>query len=109
MPVLRPEDIGKADGHKVKKSFFSSRRKSENSNFVIKQVQRGEYLKFYAKDERGRYVGTEEPAVDCILKGEDARRYRDGVGEWKNDLGGGIGVGIGREGHDGKNGDGVVR
>ena len=101
VPVLRPEDVGKVDGHKSKKSFFSSRRKSENSNFVIKQVPRGEYLEYYAKDEEGRYVGTEEPAVDCILKGEDVMRYRRGVGQWSNEVGGATGV-------DQKS-DGVIR
>ena len=77
IPVIRPEDIGKPDAYKKeKKSLFSSRRKSENANFIIKQIPRGEYLKHYAKDEASKYIGTEEPAVDCILRGEDLERYR---------------------------------
>ena len=62
VPALRPEDVGKVEGHKKeKKSFFSSRRKSENSKFVMKQIPRGEYLAHYAKDDDGKYIGTEEP------------------------------------------------
>jgi hypothetical protein len=75
VPVMRSEDIGKP-AKKEKKSFFSSRRKSENTNFVMKEIPRGEYLKHYAKDDSGKYIGTEEPASDCILRGEDLDYYR---------------------------------
>ncbi|RMZ79719.1 hypothetical protein DV738_g3183, partial [Chaetothyriales sp. CBS 135597] len=78
VPVMRPEDIGTANGHvtEKKRSLFSSRRRSENSQFVMKKIPRGEYLKHYAKDEAGQYVGTDEPAADCILRGEDVAKYR---------------------------------
>lgn len=42
----------------------------------MRQITRGEYLKHYAKDDNGRYIGSEEPAADCILKGEDVAKYR---------------------------------
>ncbi|RMD43313.1 hypothetical protein DV735_g1857, partial [Chaetothyriales sp. CBS 134920] len=82
VPVMRPEDVGTADGHKSekKRSLFSSRRRAENSKFVMKQIPRGEYLKHYAKDDAGQYVGTEEPAADCILRGEDVAKYRGRLG-----------------------------
>ncbi|RMZ91348.1 hypothetical protein DV736_g1440, partial [Chaetothyriales sp. CBS 134916] len=87
VPVMRPEDAGKADGHKKeKRSFFSSRRRSENSNIMMRQMPRGEYLKHYAKDDAGRYVGTEEPAVDCILRGEDVVKYRSKPLEYTHEI-----------------------
>jgi hypothetical protein len=47
VPVMRPEDMGKHEGHKsAKTSFWTSRRKSNNNNFIIKQISRGEYLKW---------------------------------------------------------------
>jgi len=52
-------------------------------------MTRGEYLKHYAKDEEGNYVGTEEPAEDCVLKEGDRRqRHGDGVmvGKWSNEI-----------------------
>lgn len=73
--VMRPEDVGKAEMPKKKASFFS-RRRSDNTNFVIRQMRRGDYLKHYAKDDSGRYCGQEEPASDCILRGEDIQKYR---------------------------------
>ena len=53
-------------------SFSSFRRKSSSKkektpDFVMKDMTRAEYLKHYAKDEEGKYIGTEEPASDCIL------------------------------------------
>ena len=75
VPVLRPEDVGKVEAEKPKKSFFTSRRKSSNANFTIKQVPRRDYLKHYAKDDDGKYCGSEAPAEDCILRGEDAAKY----------------------------------
>ena len=75
VPVMRPEDIGKVEDPQKKKTFFS-RRRSENTNFIIRQIPRGEYLKYYAKDDNGAYCGTEEPAKDCILRGNDVQKYR---------------------------------
>jgi hypothetical protein len=34
----------------------------------VKMMPRGEYLKYYAKDEEGNYIGSEEPAEDCSLR-----------------------------------------
>lgn len=50
-----------------------SSSKARGQDFIIKEMTRGNYLKFYAKDDDGRYIGTEEPAVDCILSNEDDR------------------------------------
>lgn len=33
----------------------------------MRDMTRREYLKHYAKDENRNYIGTEEPAEDCIL------------------------------------------
>ena len=61
------------DGKPRKRGLFSRLKgKNEgNEGFTIKQIQRGEYLKHYAKDDNGWYSGTEQPAEDCILKDED--------------------------------------
>lgn len=75
-------------------------------------MTRGEYLKHYAKDEEGNYVGSEEPAADCVLK-EGDRRAGHGEGVkvghfsneivveekkekrgWRRSLGGGGGDGV---------------
>lgn len=42
----------------------------------MRRIPRREYLAHYAKDESGRYVGTAEPADDCILRGEDLAKHR---------------------------------
>ncbi|KAL2421829.1 hypothetical protein ABEF95_008263 [Exophiala dermatitidis] len=118
VPVLRPEDVGRhhqvgvasgeggsppGGGAETKtmttgrRSFF--RRKSHNSssssdNFIMRRIPRREYLAHYAKDEAGRYIGSEEPAKDCILHEDDLvkfrRNHRDGegaaVGDWKNEI-----------------------
>ncbi|KIX94919.1 uncharacterized protein Z520_09229 [Fonsecaea multimorphosa CBS 102226] len=99
VPVLDPEILrGRRDGlkdegalgvHSKKEGNFGGRpglfrhnpSSSQSSshgkvNVSIRQVTRTEYLKHYAKDELGRYVGTEDPAEDCILNGEDSSRWR---------------------------------
>ena len=90
VPCLSTEDIGRTTssaagpvtGLENEKSsrWWKSRRRSKdggsNENFVIKQIPRGEYLKHYAKDDDGRYCGSEDPADDCILRGQDVQRYR---------------------------------
>lgn len=71
----------KESKHKSRFSISSFRRKSSSGNaakkgkqdFVIKEMTRGEYLKHYAKDDNGRFVGSEEPAIDCILNNEEDR------------------------------------
>lgn len=88
VPVLPPGQIGRAPEEK-KKHFWSSRRSSRNSDFIIKEIPRGDYLKYYAKDDDGAYIGTEDPAKDCILKGDDYERYRGAGLTFSNDLGGG--------------------
>jgi hypothetical protein len=80
-----------------KKKHFWSRRKSQNANFVMKEMTRGDYLKHYAKDDQGKYIGTEEPAEDCILRGEDVQKYKP-VTSFSNE--------IGNKGH---RDDGVIR
>jgi hypothetical protein len=64
-----------------KKKWWRRKWSTSNSgvnnpeNFVMKQMQRGEYLKHYAKDEQGNFAGTEEPADNCILRGKDLEKY----------------------------------
>ncbi|KAL2421822.1 hypothetical protein ABEF95_008126 [Exophiala dermatitidis] len=111
VPVLRPEDIGRhhqvsrsgeggGENKAGKLSFF--RRKSSSSqqtssssdNFVMRRIPRRDYLAHYAKDEAGRYIGTEDPADDCILHGDDLLKFRHshrdgegaGVGDWENEI-----------------------
>lgn len=60
-----------------KASLGEGKPKKESQGFVMKKMKRSEYLKHYAKDEAGRYIGTEDPADDCILNNEeDKARYR---------------------------------
>lgn len=62
-----------------KKKFGFFRRKSsayakkKDQSFVMKKVTRGDYLKYYAKDDDGNYTGTMDPAPDCILNNEKDR------------------------------------
>ncbi|KIW52547.1 hypothetical protein PV05_08177 [Exophiala xenobiotica] len=95
VPVMRPEDVSrqavsntpppsdttdhgreKAQGKKF--SLFPRRHSKDKSgeNFTMRQIPRREYLARYAKDEEGRYIGTQDPAEDCILHGEDLVRFR---------------------------------
>lgn len=95
VPVLPPPDVPDSDEEdnpvkglpskpKSRFSFSSFRRKSSSStskkdkkpDFVIKDMTRAEYLKHYAKDENGKYIGTEEPASDIIIKKEDPLKAR---------------------------------
>ncbi|KIW31698.1 uncharacterized protein PV07_03300 [Cladophialophora immunda] len=59
--------------HKPSSSQSASNRKV---NVSIRQGTRRQYLKHYAKDGQGRYIGTEDPAEDCVLDGEDSSRWR---------------------------------
>ncbi|KAK5946629.1 hypothetical protein PMZ80_000772 [Knufia obscura] len=98
VPVLPPPDISESklaasdsdeDDNPIKGlkpksrfSFSSFRRKSSSKkdkkpDFVMKDMTRAEYLKHYAKDDNGKYIGTEEPASDCILNTkEDTMKRR---------------------------------
>lgn len=118
IPVLRPEDINNstdpssnntalAEGRSKKLSFFHRKSsgaglggKRDKQKFEMRSVTRREYLAHYAKDNDGQFVGTEEPADDCILRGEDLVRYRRqktdfgaGVDDFKNDVSTGVAVG----------------
>jgi hypothetical protein len=57
-------------------SSFSSARPGRRVNITIRRVPNLEYRKHYLKDDHGRYMGTEEPAEDCILNEEDSMRWR---------------------------------
>lgn len=89
VPCLRPrsqeEGFTKGEANKKDKKRWWRRKSSTSNgsmnnpdNFVMRKIQRGEYLKHYAKDEQGAYIGTEEPAEDCILRGDDLETYRSG-------------------------------
>lgn len=55
----------------------SGESKGKSPGFVMKKMKRSEYLKRYAKDDEGIYIGTEDPAPDCILNSEhDKLKYR---------------------------------
>jgi hypothetical protein len=88
VPVLQttiqspPAELDNKDREKGLSGFF--RRKALNFdslssipvNVTLRQVPQKEYQKHYLKDHRGRYMGTEEPADDCILNEEDTARWR---------------------------------
>ena len=120
VPCL-PQNAGavQADGaskDKKKKRWWSNaarggRDEVANSNFVLKQIPRGEYLKHYAKDEEGKYIGTEDPAEDCILKGADIAKWR-GSGSvmaqgFRNEIDGGLEQEVNQKGQ--KESNGVIR
>jgi len=126
VPVRKPSSaMNGEDPPKKKHGLFARLVKGKNegnSNFTIKQIKRGEYLKHYAKDEQGWYCGTEEPAEDCILKEEDPVKksmrsgegWRNGVDGDVNSLGGSTLAGEGYEQKShiygmGKEDDGVIR
>lgn len=72
------EDDGPVKEEPKKKFGFFRRKSSTYSKkkdqpFVMKQVTRGDYLKYYAKDDNGNYTGTMDPAPDCILNNEKDR------------------------------------
>lgn len=73
IPVPVRKDHLSTDEKPRRKSFLSKLKgKNEgNEGFTIKQIRRGDYLKHYAKDEKGWYCGTDEPADDCILRDGD--------------------------------------
>lgn len=89
-PASEQVDVGK------KKRWWRSGSKSGKSrdeDFVIRQIPRSEYLKHYARDEQGRFAGTEEPAADCMLNAEDLRTFEQSSGsrgslggEWRNEI-----------------------
>lgn len=122
IPVLRPEDVNNSashdannappsDGKSKKLSFFhrksiggGSGGKRDKQKFAMRNVTRREYLAHYAKDNDGNFVGTEEPAEDCILRGEDLVRYRRqksefgaGVADFKNEVTTGVVAGADNE------------
>lgn len=49
------------------KKLFSSERKTISQTVIVRKMPREHYLKHYAKDAEGNYVGTEKPAVDAGL------------------------------------------
>lgn len=48
---------------------------NQKANLTMRPVTRALYLKYYAKDENGKYMGTEDPAKDCYLNAEDSHRW----------------------------------
>jgi len=65
--------------------FFRRRSLNPNAlpntkvNVTLRQVPWKEYQKHYLKDDHGRYMGTADPADDCILNEEDTARWRGGA------------------------------
>ncbi|KAF1980277.1 hypothetical protein BU23DRAFT_495667 [Bimuria novae-zelandiae CBS 107.79] len=49
------------------KKLFSKNRKLVTQSVTVRKMTRERYLKHYAKDTEGNYVGTEAPAVDAGL------------------------------------------
>jgi hypothetical protein len=71
---------------KTRNLFRRKQSTSVNDNFDTKKVTRGDYLKYYAKDEKGFYCGTDDPAADCILKQkEDLEKWRTGKAKLVDD------------------------
>ncbi|KAJ4288596.1 hypothetical protein N0V90_011833 [Kalmusia sp. IMI 367209] len=49
------------------KKLFSKNRKEVTQTVIVRKMPREWYLKHYAKDAQGNYVGTEKPAADAGL------------------------------------------
>ena len=49
------------------RKFFSKNRKEVTHSVIVRKMPREWYLKHYAKDADGNYVGSEAPAVDAGL------------------------------------------
>jgi len=49
------------------RKYLSKDRSVVNHTVIVRKMPREYYLKHYAKDEEGNYVGTEKPAVDAGL------------------------------------------
>jgi hypothetical protein len=90
VPIRRPTLSSSPSDPARKKSIFKKLfSSSDDGDVIIKQMTRGEYLKHYAKDEEGMYIGTEDPADDCVLKEGDRRaKHGEGVmvGKWSNEI-----------------------
>ncbi|EXJ77521.1 hypothetical protein A1O3_09748 [Capronia epimyces CBS 606.96] len=105
VPVLRPEDMERQSAEQQQQqprqlasppatevdggrrfSFFRRKSSKPGETFTMRRIPRREYMAHYAKDDAGKYIGTEDPADDCILRGEDLIKYRNrgAVGAWKN-------------------------
>ena len=57
--------------HSTEKKSFKNMLLREvgkvSQTVVVRKMPRGYYLKHYAKDSEGRYIGTEKPAADAGL------------------------------------------
>ena len=49
------------------RKLFSKNRKEVTHSVIVRKMPREWYLKHYAKDAEGNYIGTEKPAVDAGL------------------------------------------
>jgi SRSO17 transposase len=49
------------------RKYLSKDRSVVNHTVIVRKMPREYYLKHYAKDEEGNYVGTEKPALDAAL------------------------------------------
>ncbi|KAI4246130.1 MAG: hypothetical protein L6R40_002082 [Gallowayella cf. fulva] len=59
-PPSNPIDlIPKTTSKERRVSLFGSSKRAKNQEFKMIQMSRKEYLMYWAKDEKGRYIGTE--------------------------------------------------
>lgn len=49
------------------KKLFSKNRKEVTRSVIVRKMTRERFLKHYAKDAEGNYIGTDRPAVDAGL------------------------------------------
>jgi hypothetical protein len=49
------------------KTLFLGKRAKTSHTVIARKMPRSHYLKFYAKDSNGNYIGTEKAAVDAGL------------------------------------------
>jgi hypothetical protein len=94
---------------------FSRKQGAIKQSVVVRQMKREQYLKHYAKDVEGNFVGTASPAPDFALvfvpgksADEDLKRQFEEVALGKQRI---RGAGIGKWGMPVKEeeGDGTVR
>lgn len=51
----------------IKYLFFGGKKGETKHTVVVRKMTRSHYLKHYAKDSEGNYIGTGKPAVDAGL------------------------------------------
>ncbi|KAI4219662.1 MAG: hypothetical protein LQ349_008291 [Xanthoria aureola] len=71
--------LSSSSSSKLMNRLRGGKKKKKKEEFKMVEMTRGEYLRYWAKDEEGRYIGTEP-------EGEGVRRLRERDGGGGGDL-----------------------